>query len=337
VTEPATRRLHDDAIIIDAACPLPMADMDYAEWYREGGVTAFAPTVGGWRPVEEAIDHIAGWLERIAAQDDLILVTRAEDVEVARATGRLGVILHFQGTDPIGQCLDRVGLFKRLGVGVMQLAYNVRNRVGDGAQEDEDAGLSAFGRALVERCNRHNVIIDCSHTGRRTGLEAMALSSQPVIFSHANPKTIHSSPRNIDDAQIKAAAATGGVVGAVGFPGFVSSEARPSLDTFVDHIAYLVDVAGIDHVSLGIDYYWGQHGVADDAAATAAYQRAVADGRWRADVYPAPPHYYPAGIETPRTLPALTEALLRRGFDDGSVRNILGLNLLRVYREVWGG
>lgn len=330
------RALHDDAIVIDAVCPLALAGMDYAQWYREGGCTAFAPTVGGWRPAHEALESIAAWLERIAERDDLVLVTRAADIEAAKAAGRLGVIFHFQGTDPIGDNLDLVALFKRLGVGVMQLAYNVRNRVGDGAQEEEDAGLSAFGRAFVERCNRHRVIVDCSHTGRRTGLEAMALSTRPVIFSHANPKAVHDNMRNIDDEQIRTAAATGGVVGAVGFPGFVSSAPRPSLDAFIDHLDHLVAVAGVDHVSLGIDYYAGQHGVADDAAARATYEAFVKAGRWRADVYPAPPHHYPAGIETPRTLFALTDGLLRRGWDEASIRKILGLNLLRVYREVWG-
>ncbi|MBJ3776992.1 dipeptidase [Acuticoccus mangrovi] len=328
--------LHRDAIVIDAACPLPMGDMDYAEWYREGGVTAFAPTVGGWRPTHEAIALIAAWLDRIAMRDDLVHVTTAADIERAKAEGKLGLIFHFQGTDPIGGDLNMVAFFKRLGVGVMQLAYNVRNRIGDGAQEPEDAGLSTFGRAFVARCNAHRVIIDCSHTGRRTGLEAMALSTQPVIFSHANPKAVYPSVRNIDDEQIRAAAATGGVVGAVGFPGFISAAARPTLDAFIDHIDHLVAVAGIDHVSLGLDYYWGQHPVSDDKAALASYERLVVAGAWDRDVYPPPPHYYPEGIETPRTLPALTAGLLRRGYGEADTRKILGLNLLRVYREVWG-
>ena len=336
MSETDAARLHADAIVIDAACPLPMADMDYAEWYREGGVTAFAPTVGGWRPAGEALAAIAGWLERIAARDDLVHVTRAGDIERAKAEGKLGIIFHFQGTEPFGDDLAMVALYKRLGVGVVQLAYNVRNRIGDGVQEPQDAGLSVFGRAFIERCNAHRVIVDCSHTGRRTGLEAMAMSTAPVIFSHANPRAVFPSARNIDDEQIRAAAATGGVVGAVGFPGFVSADARPTLDQFIDHVDHLVAVAGIDHVSLGIDYYWGQHPVADPKAAKASYDKLVAAGRWRADVYPPPPHHYPAGIETPKTLPALTEGLLRRGYGEADIRKILGLNLLRVYRTVWG-
>lgn len=331
------RQLHRDAIVIDAACPLTMADMDYADWYREGGATAFAPTVGGWRPTGEALACIAAWLERIAARDDLVLVTRAADIEAARAESKLGVIFHFQGTDPIGDDLNMVALFKRLGVGVMQIAYNVRNRIGDGAQEPEDAGLSEFGRGFVRRCNAHRVIIDCSHTGRRTGLEAMELSDQPVIFSHANAKAVYPSLRNIDDEQIRAAAATGGVIGAVGFPGFVAADPRPGLDAFIAHVDHLVTIAGVDHVSLGIDYYWGQHPLVDEAAAQASYRELVDAGRWRADVYPPPPHYYPAGIETPRTLDALTEGLVRRGYDEADIRKILGLNLLRVYRAAWGG
>ena len=192
-----------------------------------------------------------------------------------------------------------------------------------------------MGIELIKRCNECRVIVDCSHTGYRTTMEAIEQSERPVVFSHANPRAVFESRRNIGDDQIKAIAETGGLVGAVGFPGFVSSDPQPSLEQFIDHIDYLVEVGGIDHVGLGIDYYLGQHLVADPAAARRSYDAAISAGRWQEDAYPPPPHHYPRGIETPKTLPALTLGLLRRGYREPDVRKVLGLNWLRVYEAVW--
>jgi membrane dipeptidase len=102
-------------------------------------------------------------------------------------------------------------------------------------------------------------------------------------------------------------------------------------------MAYKADLVGIDHVGLGIDYYLGQHPVEDDAAARARYDKLVADGHWRPDEYPPPPYVYPEGIETPQTLVKLTQRLLERGFSEMDTRKVLGLNWLRVFRQVWGG
>lgn len=167
-------------------------------------------------------------------------------------------------------------------------------------------------------------------------MDAVAASSAPVIISHANARAVHDNARNISDDLIKAIAESGGVVGTVGFPYFLTANGQPSLDRFIDDIAYKADLVGIAHVGLGIDYYEGQHPVEDDAVAKARYETRIADGTWRPEEYPPPPYKYPSGIETPRTLSRLTTRLLERGFSEQDVRQILGLNWLRVYRQVWG-
>ena len=108
------------------------------------------------------------------------------------------------------------------------------------------------------------------------------------------------SRRNITDEQMKAAAGTGGLVGMVGFPSFVSASPRPTLDEFVDHIDYAVGLVGDDHVGLGLDYYRGQAPVVDDDEAMRMYEHRVATGDWRPESYPPPPHHFPDGIATPR-------------------------------------
>jgi membrane dipeptidase len=335
MTDQRAAALHAGSIVIDAVCPLAMDGPPYLDWYREGGVTALAPTVASTESTRTALNRIAAWHRMLGQNPELMLVRRSGDIEAAKQSGRLGVFFHIQGTDPIEENLDLVDLFKALGVGIIQLTYNVKNRVGDGCEERTDAGLSRFGVRLIERLNETRVIVDCSHTGLRTSLDAIECSKAPVVLSHSNCRSVHPSGRNVSDELIDAVARSGGLVGVVGFPAMVASTSRPSLDQFIAHIDAIVGRVGIDHVGLGIDYYLGQSGVASDEVALRDYNEAIRTGIWGA-AYPPPPHHYPAGIDTPRTLPNLTRRLLERGYGDDDVRKILGGNWLRVMRRVWG-
>jgi membrane dipeptidase len=326
--------VHQDSIVIDGVCPLA-DDSAYLNWYREGGVTALAPTVGGTADARNTLPALAAWQRRLEECEDLLLVRRASDIRMAKESGRVGIYFHLQGTDPIEDQLDLIDLYKTLGVGIVQLTYNVRNRVGDGCEERTDAGLSRFGVKVIERLNRARVMVDCSHTGLRTSLEAIECSAAPVVLSHSNVAALQPSARNVSDALIEAIGRSGGLVGIAGFPSMVAQSPAPTLDQFIAHIDAVVERVGIQHVGLGIDYYSGQSGVASDAEAMRTYEAFVRAGLWSA-AYPPPPHRYPAGIETPRTLLNLTRRLLERGYEEAAVRKILGENWLRVMRAVWG-
>jgi membrane dipeptidase len=329
------KRVHDEAIVIDATCPL-MRRHDLIKWWIEGGTTAAAPSVGGSKSAGETLKDLGDWLNLIARTPEYIHVKTAADIERAKAEGKFGIIFHFQGTEPIETDLNLVDAFKALGVGMIQLSYNVKNRVGDGAEERTDAGLSRFGLRLIERLNQAKVIVDCSHTGYRTTMDAIEASSSPVVFSHAGAKAIHDSQRNITDDQIKGAAATGGLVGMVGYPAFVSPDPKPTLDQFIDHIVYMADLVGTDHIGISIDYFDGQHPVAAPGYMEKYYDQLISSGTWEPKNYPPPPYYYPEGIETPQGFPNLTRRLLERGFSEADTKKIMGGNWLRVFRTVWG-
>ncbi len=328
--------LHNDAIIIDATCPLARMT-DYIDWWREGGATAIAPTVTGMTGnARSGFAMVGGWWRHVREREDTILVLTAEDIERAKREGKLGLILHCQGTALIEDELDLLDAYQAAGLRIVQLCYNTKNLVGDGAGERTDSGLSHFGLRLVERLNALRMIVDCAHTGHRTSMDAIEASSAPVIISHANARAVQDNARNIEDELIKAIAANGGVVGTVGFPFFLTWDNQPTLDQFIDDIVYKADLVGVDHVGLGIDYYEGQYPIEDDKAAKARYDQRIAAGYWRPAEYPPPPYKYPSGIETPRTLPRLTKRLLERGFSEEDTRKVLGLNWMRVYRAVWG-
>jgi membrane dipeptidase len=327
--------LHRDASVIDLVCALLVREPYLDEWIR-GGATAVGPTVAADDPPPQAMANLAIWYERLARlRAKMLHVTRVEDIRQAKQEGRLGIIFHFQNTQPFERNPGLVEVYYRLGVRVVQLTYNVKNWIGDGCDELTDAGLSEFGRRIVREMNRVGMVVDLSHTGHRTTMEAMEVSDAPVLFSHSNATVVCDSPRNLKDDQIKALAARGGVIGLNGFPSFVSRRRWPTLDDLLrpaDHIAGLV---GTDHLSLGLDFYQGQWPFASPAEAMAFYQERLRTGRWRAGTYPPPPYKYPRGLGVFSKLPNLTAALLDRGYSERDVRKILGENLIRVFRKVW--
>ncbi|MAN79686.1 MAG: peptidase M19 [Rhodospirillaceae bacterium] len=330
------RALHRDAIVIDGVCPLLMAPANVSH-YLDGGLTAAVPTIAIRETAEQTLRIFGRWHRFIEGHKRLRLARKAADIEGAKRADEMAIVFHFQGTDAIEDDLNLLDAYKALGLGMVQLTYNVKCRVGDGALERTDAGLSLFGQNLVKRCNDLGLIVDGSHTGYRTTMDAMEICDGPFVFSHANAKALHPSPRNITDDQMTACAQTGGVVGINGFPSFLGDDPRPGLDRFIAFIDYAVELMGIDHVGLGIDYYMGMDPIIPADKARARYDDAIKTGRWDAAVYPPPPHYFPAGIETPATLSNLTAGLLARGYGDADVRKIMGENWLRVFRQVWGG
>jgi membrane dipeptidase len=320
------RAIHDSAFVIDAACPPDYWRAHRDEWIA-GGATSCAVTIGGPWPLRETLYNVAHFLQLIRETQGLRLATSVADIRSAKRAGDLAVIFHFQGVDPLEYEPALIEAFWRLGVRIVQLAYNRRNPLCDGCQEPRDAGLSSLGRRMVAELNRLGMIVDVSHTGWRSSLEAVEVSGAPVVASHSNAYAVHPHPRNLPDELIAAIGESGGVIGVNGYPSFVAAGDRPTLNQFIDHIAYIDDLTGPGHVGLGIDYY---DGTPED------YQSFVAAGLWSPDNYRPPPYYYPLGLERPRALPALTARLAERGYDETAIRGILGENWLRVYEQVWG-
>ncbi|MEY9849985.1 membrane dipeptidase [Streptacidiphilus sp. BW17] len=329
--------LHRQSVVIDGCAPL-IANAQGVLDYMAGGFTAVAATVSD--NVEGALGTLRniGRAQKLirSAGDALTVIRSAGDIDAAKAAGKMGIILHFQGGDPIENRLDYIDAYKSMGVGMIQLTYNVKNRIGDGCEERTDAGLSRFGLDVIKRLNEARIVVDCSHTGYRTTMETIEASERPAVFSHAGVRAVHPSPRNILDDQIKAIAQSGGLVGANAYPPFVSGDKQPSLEQLIDHIKYIADLVGVDHIGLGLDYFDGQHPYSTDEEAQVFYNKFLESGEWSPASYPPPPYLYPKGIETPDKAANLTEALLRAGFDTKEVQKIIGGNWMRVFREVWG-
>ncbi len=319
--------LHSEAVVIDGTCPGEHWRESFSSWLS-GGASACVVSVAAWESCRETMDRLGDVFRMVRESDQLCLATSAADIRAAKRDGKLAVILHFQGSCPFEYDLDLAEIYGRLGVRVVQLAYNVRSPAADGCEEPGNAGLSRFGRQLVAELNRLGVIVDVSHTGYASSMDAVEASTAPVIASHSNAAAVHSSRRNLQDDLIRAIAGSGGVIGVNGYPAFVADTTRPTLDQYIDHMAYIADLVGPVHVGVGIDY-------TDRNPPMAEYEQLVADGYWSRESYPPPPWHYPSGLDDASGLPNLTQRLLQRGFGAQDVRGILGENWLRVFDAVW--
>lgn len=337
-------QVHRELVVIDGCTNLTGLDKDpqYLDWYKQGGATAIVLTVSSAvmaatsniRHKDDTLDHLGYIARLLQTRDDLLLVRSASDIATAKQTGKLGLFLQFQNAVVVEFNLDLVNMYKAMGVNVIGLAYNTRNQFANGVTERVDGGLSDFGIALIKRMNEAKVIVDVAHTGTRSGLDAVETSTAPVVLSHSNSREYFASQRNTPDELIKAVAKSGGLIGSVMYPSFVGDSPTPTMDDYVKHIDYLVQLVGIDHVAIASDYT-NQISMSE-AQQKAAYKMMIDSGAWDRKTYPYDVLAYPQGVETPRTLCNLTDALLSRGYKKEDVAKIWGGNWTRVMRSVVG-
>ena len=323
------KELHRRSIIIDGLNVSRWGDEAVYRHLHEGGITAINATVAVWEGSKQTIQNIGRFYRDFETYSKWIRpVASLADLHAAKQDNRAGIIFGFQNSSPIEDDLHLVEVFHRLGVRVIQLTYNDLNYAGAGCYERQDVGLSKFGVDLVAEMNRLGMVVDLSHVGHRTTMDAIELSEHPVWFSHANPKALCEHPRNKTDNEVRALVARGGVVGANIFPAFLKRGDDSTLDDVLDTIEYWVELAGIEHVSIGLDFTENQ--------SEEWFQWLMAGKRLDSPVFRLElPLRLPKGIERADEMPNLTAGLLGRGYSHEDVRKILGLNVLRLFEQVW--
>ena len=316
---------------VDALTPEMVANA------KASGITAVNLTIGGRNP-EEVFHTMARWERDLRAHPGVLMkIERASDLQLARSSKRLGLIYGFQDTVAITPDLARVALYHAFGLRIVQLTYNVRNAVGDGCLQPENGGLSPLGRDLVAELNARRVIVDLSHCGQRTTAEGIATSKHPVAISHSACRAIADVPRSKHDAELKAMADKGGVVGIYLMP-FLTMKGQPTSDDLVRHIEHAVKVCGEDHVGIGSDLSVTPHKV--DAEYMRVH-RTFVEGRMKAGIAapgedPEVPMFV-SDLNTPRRMELIADKLLARKHPEGRVEKIIGGNFARLMTEVWGG
>lgn len=233
------------------------------------------------------------------------LVTTVKEMKKAIEDGRVALWLGLEGGEPIGESLDVLEVFHRLGLRVLTLTWSLRNAIGDGVFERTGGGLTNFGVEVVGKAEELGIVIDLSHINEAGFWDTLDVTSFPVIASHSNARALCDNPRNLTDDQLKAIAERDGVVGAVAIPSFVDRE-RPTLGKYVEHIKYMADLIGYKHVGLGFDFVYYLQGWSG---------RSV------------------EGFENESKIPALVE-MLKENFSEKEVEAITFKNFERVFERI---
>ncbi|NNM33362.1 MAG: peptidase M19 [Gemmatimonadetes bacterium] len=303
------------------------------------GLSAVNVTVGyvagDMDPFEHTVAEVARWARWAREDPSLALVLRGPDIDLAKSSGQVGIILGFQNCAMIADRLERVDTFADMGVRVTQLTYNVRNQIGDGSMEPENRGLTPLGYEILERLQARRLLVDLSHSGERTCLDAARAARSPLAITHTGCRALTDLPRNKTDAELRAVADAGGVVGIYFMP-FLKPSGNASAEDVIQHIEHAIQVCGEDHVGIGTD--GGTTGV-DDMDAFRAVIRAEVGERAAAgigatgesdDVIPMV-----EDLQGPDQFRKLAALLRARGHEWSRIDKVLGENFHRLMADVW--
>jgi membrane dipeptidase len=321
-------QLHQELTVFDG---LIVANFgrEVFEDMRRGGLTAANCTCSIWEGFRDTMNNVARWKGWFREHADLITqVHSTADIARAKREGKTGIALGWQNLTGIEDQIPYLQLFKELGVGIMQIAYNTQNLVGTGCYESRDGGLSDFGHEVIAEMNRVGILCDLSHVGAKTSEDVIKASKKPVAYTHCLPAALKAHPRNKSDDQLRFIAARGGFVGVTMFPPFLKRGTDSTIDDYVEAIEYVIGLCGEDQVGFGTDFTQGYgRPFFDWITHDKGYARKLTEF---GDII------NPAGMREIKDYPNLTAAMDKRGWKEARIRKVMGENWVRVLKEVWG-
>jgi membrane dipeptidase len=298
--------------------------------FRASGITAFHNSIGTGGPLaqQETLEFLAAWQGYVGRNSQLFtLAGTLADLERAKAERRVAVIMGIQNSEHFHDPKD-VKRFYQLGQRCSQLTYNSQNYLGTGGTDRVDGGVTDFGVEIIKAMNEVGMLIDVSHCGDRTTLDAIELSAKPIAITHSNCRALNNHPRLKTDEAITRLAARGGVMGITGVRNFVRDREPTTVEHVVDHIDHVVKLAGIEHVGIGTDSDLNGY---DDMPEE---QRKQLMAMYKSS-YAFRDKLDTDGFDHPQKIFDLTEALIRRGYSDDNISAVLGGNFRRLLGATW--
>lgn len=284
----------------------------------------------------------------MAHQSMAVPALKVDDVITAQKKGKVAVALSFEHFSCIGNDIDKVDLYFGLGLRACGLVYSQSNLIGTGGEERKDGGLTDFGYDVVNRMNKTGIIIDVSHCSDLTAKEAAEASAKPIMASHVGSRTLTYNKRMLPDDVLQTIAERGGLVGAeaAGFAPRTQKHPEATIECTLDHIKYLIELLGIDHVGGGPDSFYGDHAQMYKESGEARHRRPSDARPWPGELPPRlnsyemraktpPEHPYVQGLENPGEFINIAKGLIRDGYSDDEIAKVMGLNALKIMKTCW--
>lgn len=307
----------------------PEYKKEYKKWWDKSGITVACKTVGIFSKTpftyKKTIEDIGLVCSQIDQIDWLVKITKYKDILEAKKSRRRGFILRLENITPLGRNFEGIDLFYNLGIRIIQVTYNNKNKVGYGCMSRKDEGLTDYGKRFINYLNKKGILIDVSHCGPRTTIETIRYSKVPVIATHTFCKSLYNHPRGKSDEEIRYLAKKGGIVGISINPAFFTRYSNFSIFDFLDHIDYAVKIVGIKHVGIGTDW---------DTTLPTLLEKYLTKFNiysrwydWRKET---------KGYSDQRDWINIIKGLISRGYKESEIKAIIGENFLRVFKKVVG-
>ncbi|HBX56654.1 membrane dipeptidase [Pseudomonas sp. UBA2684] len=323
--------MHDELIVIDGL-QYSNWDRDIFNQLREGGVSAVHATLVYHENARETLSRLGEWNRRFEQHGDLIMpVAGAADIRRAKQLGKVGVFFGAQNCSPIEDDIALIEVFRQLNLLIMQLTYNNQSLLASGCYEGNDSGITRFGKQAIAEMNRVGMLIDMSHSAERSTLEAIELSSRPIIISHANPAFFHPAKRNKSETVLRELGRSGGLLGFSLYPFHLHNGSACTLAQFCDMVARTADLMGIEHIGIGTDLCQNQPQSVLEWMRSGRWSKQVDYGEGSASNadWPKPLGWFGDS----RDFPHITQGLLQRGFTAEDTAKVMGLNWLRTLEQ----
>jgi len=316
--------------------------LQYANWseeifrqMREGGVDAVHVTIAYHENFRETVANIEQWNSLFERFPELIVQGKTgDDVRLARETGRTAIFYGFQNPSPMEDDIRLVEILHTLGARFMQLTYNNQSLLGSGCYEANDTGITRMGKEVIEEMNRVGLVIDMSHSAERSTLEAMEISSRPIVITHANPGFWEPALRNKSQAILEGLGQSGGMLGFSLYPHHLKGKGDCTLQSFCEMIARTAEIMGVDHIGLGSDLCQDQPDSVVEWMRVGRWTKKIDYGEGSANNAGFPP--MPGWFRDNRDFGNIEQGLLEIGFSAEDTAKVMGNNWLGFFDANFG-
>lgn len=316
--------------------------LQYANWsqkifrqMREGKLDAVQVTIAYHENFRETVANIEVWNGYFERFPELIFHGRTgDDVRFARETNRTAIFYGFQNPSPMEDDIRLVEILHTLGARFMQLSYNNQSLLASGCYENNDTGITRMGKAVIEEMNRVGLVVDMSHSAERSTLEAIEISSRPIVISHANPGFWEPALRNKSDTVLRQLGVSGGMLGFSIYPHHLKGKGDCTLQNFCEMIAATAELMGVDHIGLGSDLCQDQPDSVVEWMRVGRWSKNIDYGEGSAGNAGFPP--MPGWFNDNRDFDNIEQGLRDAGFSGEDSGKIMGGNWLRFFDQNFG-
>jgi len=319
--------------------PLIIDALQYSNWsekifrqMNEGGVSTVHVTICYHEDFQEMVENIIAWNRRFEQYSELIFHgLGVDDVRKAHSEGRTAIFFGFQNCSPIEDNIGLVEICHQLGARFMQLSYNNQSLLATGCYEGDDPGITRMGRQVIREMNRVGLVVDMSHSARRSTLEAIEISERPIAITHANPSFWFTALRNKSDDVLKALAESGGMLGFSMYPHHLKGKSDCLLEDFCSMIARTAEMIGVEHIGFGSDLCQDQPDSVVEWMRNGTWtkERDFGEGSAGQAGFPVQPEWF----RDNRDFKNILNSLRKTGFSEDEVARIAGLNWLDFFEQ----